>query len=258
MRSGIALWRPLVAAFAAALLLCRAALVLAVPPAPTFDGAGDFAAQWPAQGHAVFEVRHVGSGVVVGRSEHRWQHDGQKWSVKSVTEPAGLASLFSRARALQESRGIFVPGGLQPLEFHTEKNGKPKDSARFDLVAGRIALGNGENVPLAGRTQDLLSLFYQLGAEDLARSRFTLILTTGRKVATYEVAVRPVETLESGAGRHQARPLRIVPAGDAQGNERTEVWLDVANRLPVRIRYRDRKGEVFDQMLASLELGNPK
>lgn len=247
-------WRPLIAA----VLLSLSVPAGAVPPAPVIDGAAGFAAQWPAQGSAVFEVRHVGSGVVVGRSEHRWKHDGRQWRLKSVTEPAGLASLFSHARAVQESRGIFVSGGLQPLEFRTEKNGKPKDSARFDPAAESIELGNGKRVPMTGRTQDLLSLFYQLGAEDLAQPRFTLAITTGRKVASYEVVVRAIQTLDSGVGQHQVMPLHIVPAGDTESTERTEVWLDVANHLPVRIRYRDRKGDVFDQKLTSLELGKQK
>lgn len=239
-------------------LLCWAAFAIAVPPAPTFGDDANFTLQWPRQGRAVFEVRHAGSGVVVGRSEHRWQHDGQRWSLRSVTEPAGLAALFSQARAVQESHGVFVPGGLQPLEFHTEKNGKPKDSARFDLVAGSIELGNGNRVSMPGPTQDLLSLFYQLGAENLAQPRFTLAITTGRKLATYEVEVRAIQTLDSGFGQHQVIPLHLVPAGDTKSAERTEVWLDVANHLPVRIRYRDRKGDVFDQKLTSLELGNQK
>lgn len=239
----------------AVLLLCWAAVL----PAPTF--AADLAARWATQGRAVFEVRHAGSGFVVGHSEHRWQHDGRRWNLRLATEPAGLVSLFSQARAVQESHGIFVPGGLQPLEYRTEKNGKPKGHARFDPAAGRIELGNGESVPLAGQTQDLLSLFYQLGAEDLARPRFTLALTTGRKVAAYQVSVRGTQTLDSGVGQHQVWHLRIVPATEAQNAESaesTEVWLDTTSRLPVRIRHRDRKGDVFDQILTSLEPGSQK
>lgn len=250
--------RPLWLTLVTLVLLCRAGFAAAVPPAPTF------AAQWATQGRAVFEVRHAGSGLVVGRSEHRWQHDGRRWSLRLATEPAGVAALFSKARAVQESHGIFVPGGLQPLEFRSEKNGKPKGSARFDPVAGRIELGTGERVPMNGQTQDLLSLFYQLGAEDLTRSRFTLALTTGRKLAAYQVSVRGTQTLDSGVGQHQVRHLRIVPAGDAQqaesveSTESTEVWLDTTSRLPVRIRHRDRKGDVFDQILMSLEPGSQK
>jgi len=155
---------------------------------------------------------------------------------------------------VQESRGIFVPGGLQPLEFQTEKNGKPKDSARFDPAAGRIELRNGKIEPLAGRTQDLLSMFYQLGAEDLTRPRFLLAVTTGRKFANYEVVVRGTDTLDSAIGQHRVRHLRIVPAGETQSAESTEVWLDTESRLPLRIRHRDRKGEAFDQIITLIEL----
>lgn len=249
-----ATWRP----FATVALLCWTVFAAAAPSAPPPGGTADLAVQWPAQGRAVFDVRHAGSGIVVGRSEHRWQHDGRRWSLRSVTEPAGFASLFSQARAVQESRGIFVAGGLQPLEFKTEKNGKPRDSARFDPAAGRIQLGNGDSIPLHERTQDLLSLFYQLGAEDLARPRFTLVLTTGRKVGNYDVAVRGIETIDSAIGQHRVRHLRIVPAGETQSAESTEVWLDTTSRLPVKIRHRDRKGEVFDQLLTTLEQGNPQ
>lgn len=243
---------------AAGALLCWTTLAVAVPPAPAAGEAARFAAQWPAQGRAVFEVRHGGSGVVVGRSEHRWQHDGQRWSLHATTAPAGLAALFSQARATQESRGVFVAGGLQPLEFLTERNGQPKDSARFDLASGSIELGNGERAPLSGRTQDLLSLFYQLGAEDLARPRFVITLTTGRKLADYEVTVRATQTLQTGSGTHRVHHLQIVAAAGAQSGESTEIWLDTTHRLPVKIRHRDRNGGVFDQTLVSLEIGNQK
>jgi negative regulator of sigma E activity len=35
--------------------------------------------------------------------------------------------------------------------------------------------------------------------------------------------------------------------------DHTEVWLDAETRLPLRIRHRDRKGDIFDQIAISIE-----
>lgn len=231
------------------LALCAAPAV-AAPPA--------WADLWPRNGRVVFEVRQVSSGLVVGRSEHRWQHDGKEWSLRSVTEPAGVVAIFSKARAIQESRGMFVAAGLQPLEFRTEKNGKARDRARFDPVARRVELTSGEQLPFVPPTQDLLSLFYQVGAMNLAEGRATLHMTTGRKLREYQLVAGRSETLDTALGPRGARLLTVTAAGEPADEERTEIWLDAATRLPLLIRYRDRKGEVFDQAVMQMSIGDKR
>lgn len=227
-------------------LVCRCALA-AAPAWPDV---------WPRTGQVVFEVRQASSGLVVGRNEHRWQHDGREWSIRSTTEPAGVAAMFSKARALQESRGVFVAGGgMQPLEFRSERKGKDSGGARFDLAARQVALGGGEVLSFAVPTQDLLSLFYQLGALNLEGGSATLAMTTGRKLKDYRVSAGAVERIETALGARSARHLAIVAANAPEDRELTEVWLDTATRLPVRIRYRDRRGDTFDQILSSMNLG---
>lgn len=210
---------------------------------------------WPRAGQAVFEVRQASSGLVVGRNEHRWQHDGREWSIRSTTEPAGVAAMFSKARAVQESRGVFVAGGMQPLEFRSERKGKDSGGARFDLAARQVALGGGEVLPFSVPTQDLLSLFYQLGALNLEGGSATFAMTTGRKLKDYRVSAGAVERIETALGARPARHLAIAAAHAPEDRELTEVWLDTATRLPVRIRYRDRRGDTFDQLLSSMNLG---
>lgn len=213
---------------------------------------------WPRSGQMVFEVRQVSTGLVVGRNEHRWEHDGRQWSLRSVTEPVGVAAVFSKARAIQESRGVFIADGMQPIEFRTERNGKAKDRVRFDLAARRVELTDGELLPFVPPTQDLLSLFYQTGAMNPAEGRATLHMTTGRKLREYLLVADGIETLDTALGPRGVRRLTVTAAGKSADGERTEIWLDTVTRLPLRIRYRDRKGETFDQAVTQMNIGDKR
>jgi hypothetical protein len=152
---------------------------------------------------------------------------------------------------VQESRGLFAATGLQPLEFKNERDGKLKDSVRFDLEQRRIFLGNGQSAALGASVQDLLSLFYQLGAAALDVAEFTMTVATGRKVANYLVTVGETLKLDTPLGERSVRHLKV--AG-ASRDDATEIWFDTLTHLPMKIRHRDRKGEVFDQIATAIEL----
>lgn len=227
----------------------EAAPLSAVPPAPTFAGI------WPQRGRIVYQVTRGEGGLIVGQAEHVWKHDGETYELRALTETVGLAALFRPAQVVQESRGIFVVAGLQPLEFKTERDGKLTGSARFDASQGRIFLGNGNSAPLVAAAQDLLSLFYQLGAMPLDTLEFTLSVTTGRKVAGYTVVVGDAQKLDTALGERSVRHLKVT--GNAR-DDATEIWLDNATHLPLKIRHRDRKGEIFDQTATAVELQTPE
>ena len=74
---------------------------VAVSPAPTF------ADVWPRGGRLVFNIVR-GDGFWVGKAEHSWRHDGQRYQLRAVTETIGLAALFHSATVTQESSGIFL------------------------------------------------------------------------------------------------------------------------------------------------------
>lgn len=226
-------------------VVAEAAVAAAVPPAPSF------ARQWPRAGRIVYQVTRGEEGFIVGQSEQSWMHDGETYKLQAVTETTGLAALFHPVRVVQESRGGFDEAGLRPREFDTQRDGKPQGSARFDAVQGRIFFGGGQSAAFPPAAQDLLSLFYQLGAIAFDVPQFALTVTTGRKVATFAVAIGPQQELETPLGPRQARHLRIT--GSAR-EDATEIWLDADSRLPLRIRHRDRKGEIFDQVATTIEL----
>jgi hypothetical protein len=151
-----------------------------------------------------------------------------------------LAALFQPVQVMQSSRGNFTATGLQPLEFKTERDGKPKVSTRFDTL---------ENT--AAPVQDMLSLFYQLGAVSFDVPEFAVKIQTGRKVAKFVVMVGETLTLDLPLGTYTVRHLKI--AG-GKNEDSTEIWLDTVSRLPLKIRHRDRKGEVFDQIATTITL----
>lgn len=220
---------------------------LAVQPAPTFV----HAEIWPRQGRVVFQVTRGEGGLIVGQAEHTWHHDGTNYELRAVTETVGLAALFRPARVSQESRGSFAASGLQPLEFRAERDNKPKDSLRFDYTTGQLTLTNGLNAAFPAGTQDLLSLFYQLGAYSFELGEFPVSVSTGRKIAYFVVAVSDAQKLDSPLGERSVRHLKIT--GTAR-EDFTEIWVDTQTRLPLKIRHRDRKGEIFDQIATAIEL----
>lgn len=212
----------------------------AVPPAPTFP----YAQNWPSSGRIVFQVTRGEGGLIVGQGEHRWSHDDLRYELHAVTETTGLAALFRPAQVTLTSRGTFVATGLQPLEFKSERDGKPKDSVRFDAA-------QGESLPV----QDMLSLFYQLGAASFNVPEFALRVQTGRKIANFLVVVGQMFKLDSPLGERNTYHLKIAAGADGDS---TEIWLDALTRLPLKIRHRDRKGEVFDQVATTIQLETPE
>lgn len=188
--------------------------------------------------------------MVVGQSEQRWEHDGTRYSLHAVTETTGLAALFRPAKVVQDSRGIFDAAGLRPLEFEVLREGKSKESVRFDPDQGMIFLAKGQTAPFVAAAQDQLSLFYQLAALSFDVAQFPLAIATGRKLASFIVAIGDEFVLEVPQGPRQVRHLKV--AGNAR-EDATEIWLDVETRLPLKIRHRDRKGEIFDQIAITIE-----
>lgn len=218
--------------------------MLPVLPPPTF------ADRWPRTGRIVYQVTRGEQGLIVGQSEQRWEHDGTRYSLHAEIETTGLAALFRPVKLVQDSRGVFDATGLRPLAFETQRDGKPQGSVRFEPEQGRIVLARGGSVPFVPAAQDLLSLFFQLAALSFDVPEYPLMVTTGRKVATYTISVGEELSLETPQGPRRVRHLKV--GGNAR-EDSTEIWLDVESRLPLKIRHRDRKGEVFDQNATLIE-----
>lgn len=227
-------------------------------PAPTIEPAAPVAVKiaLPAKGRLRYVITRGEGGFVIGQSVHSWEHDGFRYTLKSLTETTGLAAIFKPAQVLQSSQGEVTPEGLKPFAFRHERTGGI-DTATFDWQRRVVAYGGSEESIVAG-TQDMLSMYYQVVLLAPKSGVLEMPIATGRKLETFRLEVLGEETLAlSGAER---RVLRI---RTRSGNDMIELWLRVgegaeARGLPLKIRFTDRKGEIFDQIADDLDSAEAK
>ena len=207
----------------------------------------------PATGTIRYAILKESLGLQVGRAEHRWEftEDG-RYRLTGITETSGLVSLFKPIRLETESSGRLVAGGLQPETYRTLKNGKDAgENADFDWSTAEVRLARDGSVqPIAKGTQDILSLNYQLAYLGGLAEGSVIGVVTGRKYERYAVDSLGEEEIETPAGRFRALHLRAIT------DKTTEVGIALdRQRLPVRIRLTDKKGESFEQV--ATEIGSP-
>ena len=215
---------------------------------------------WPHQGRIRFTVTRGEreQTTLVGQSTHTWRHDDASYTLQTLTETVGLAALFRPAKVVQTSEGTLGAEGLAPTEFRVERMDRSAERARFDRDAMKVTLFAGERVrreaPLAAGSQDILSQIYQIG---LARSaRVDLMIATGKNYGRYAYEAVGEEKIATRFG--ELRTWHVKAAG-MPGEQSMELWLAADYRnLPVRIRYLDRKGEVFEQNAVELEVDGAK
>ena len=232
-----------------------AALTPASTPAPA-----PVELPWPHQGRIRFTVTRGEreQTTLVGQSTHTWRHDDASYTLQTLTETVGLAALFRPAKVVQTSEGTLGAEGLAPTEFRVERMDRSAERARFDRNAMKVTLFAGERVrreaPLAAGSQDILSQIYQIG---LARSaRVDLMIATGKNYGRYAYEAVGEEKIATRFG--ELRTWHVKAAG-MPGEQSMELWLAADYRnLPVRIRYLDRKGEVFEQNAVEMEVDGAK
>lgn len=207
----------------------------------------------PRQGRIRFSISRGDQGFVIGQAVHRWSHDGKRYTLNSVTETTGIAAIFRPVQVMQTSEGEIDAVGLHPSEFHTEKNGVAGDAASFDWASMKLKLsaGSQREVTLVAGAQDMLSMFYQIGAVFpwVPLETNEIMVATGRKFERYAFEVVREETLTTKLGEMRTLHLRT-----AAGVEAIDVWvcLDL-HGLPSKIRYTDRQGESFEQVADEIE-----
>lgn len=227
------------------------------PPIDTAPAAAKAETAWPRQGRIRFIVtRGEGEhGMQIGESTHTWRHDGEKYVLQAVTEATGIVALFHEVRIVQTSEGAIRAEGLQPQVFAVERRGRLAEGVRFDWTAGKATLMRGgqprREMAAAAGAQDVLSQIYQIGLAGVA-ARLELMIATGKNYGRYAYEAVGDETLATPFGALRTWHVRT-PA--LPGEQAMELWLASDHRnLPVRIRFIDRKGEVFDQNAVELEI----
>lgn len=207
----------------------------------------------PGSGRLRFDVLKGEQGFIVGRAEHDWRIDGDRYTLTSTMETTGIVALFADVQLGQLSVGRIDAEGLHPDAFQdNRKDGRYRSV--FDWERGALTLSNGKVMPLEPGAQDLLSMFYQFALYPLDTPKLALMVTTGRKFERYVFRIeRDVELwLNRATDDAPIRTYHLSYRGrEAEG---VDVWLarDKA-RLPVKIRYTDRKGGVTEMVAQEVE-----
>jgi hypothetical protein len=207
----------------------------------------------PASGTIRYAIFMGTRGFQIGRAEHTWEftEDG-RYRLTGMTETSGLVALFKTIRFENESRGRLVAGGLQPESYRTRKNGQDaNENADFDWTAAAVHLSRGDKTrSIVPGTQDILSLNYQLAYLPRPEAGATVGVITGKKYERHALDSLGEEDLVTPAGHFRTLHLR------ALGSNVTEIWIALdRHRLPVKIRFTDKKGDVYEQV--ATEIGTP-
>ena len=230
------------------------------PPEPAAE-TDKFEVGLPGQGRIRFAVFYGTRGLMVGQSIHTWRQDGSTYAIRNVAETVGLASLFHRAKVVQESRGELSERGFVPEEYSLARDdsGRPSEAARFDWKARRVTLvrdGRQTDTELLDGTEDILSMVYQLVLFPPKETHMEIPVVTGKSYRPQFFEVVGEERVAIRLGDFRALHVRVGTAGEAT----TELWLalDYKN-LPLRIRFTDpRKGEVYEQVATDIEFEDIK
>lgn len=207
----------------------------------------------PGSGRLRFDVLKGEGGFIVGRAEHDWRIDGDRYALSSTMETTGIVALFADVRLGQLSVGRIDADGLHPDAFQdNRKDGRYR--SEFDWERGTLTLSNGKVMPLAPGAQDLLSMFYQFALYPLDTPELALMVTTGRKFERYVFRIERDVELWLNRATDDAPIWTYHLSYRGREAEGVDVWLarDKA-RLPVKIRYTDRRGGVTEMVAQEVE-----
>ncbi len=205
----------------------------------------------PSRGRIEYRVERGDQGFQVGRAVHQWEVVEGAYRIVATTETSGLVGLFRPLQVELESRGRLTATGLRPEQFRSRQTQREtEEGADFDWDAMRLQLRTRPPQPLSPGTQDLLSLYYQLGLMDKLTTGTSLPIVTGKKLTTYPLEVVGDETIETPAGTFRCLHLRV------QGSTTTDLWLAYDRALlPVRVQHADRRGDLYVQVVTAIDLG---
>lgn len=215
----------------------------------------------PRKGRITFNVVSGRDRFPVGRTVQSWAVDGDRYQLASTSETTGIVDLFRSQHRNYFSRGTVTREGLRPETFLVSRDrgrarGIDEARARFNWDTASITLGPASAQraePLLPRSQDLVSMMFQLGLDPPPPGRMRLPVTNGSRLDVYEIEVLPEEAIETPLGTLRALPLKQVRIAR---EETMQVWLASEYRyLPVRIVFFNRDGEpAGEQMVSEIRL----
>lgn len=201
-----------------------------------------------------FDVAKGPDQAPMGRVTHYFERDGTHYLIRSVTKATGLAALFVTGRYVQESRGTLSAVGLRPEHFSVRRGRVEKvESTDFDWSSARATVsadGHSHSWNLRPGAQDQLSVLHQMSLM-IDALPVGMMVTNGRRFFDMNIEIVGRDWVTTGIGLVPAVHLR----GQREGGLRLDVWLAPKyGNLPVKVRFQDRRGEEFEQVLAEMKV----
>jgi Protein of unknown function (DUF3108) len=200
---------------------------------------------FPKQLRLTFAVHKGADGFMTGEIHHQLDINGDRYTLKSVRQTAGLASLRNSDRLIQASHGKIGEHGLQPDTFDEKeitRDGKQSLQATFDWAAQKLRFSHGDETTLPADAQDTLSFLYQLSQLPMNGEFFPLPVSDGTQLQQYQIEIGTKEDIATPMGKLRALHLRKM---HAQGEAYFEIWLGLEYRLlPVKFIQVDSSGNV--------------
>ncbi len=198
-----------------------------------------------------YAVQSGEGGFTLGQAVYSWLLRDGRYSLVSVTEAKGIASLFIGGKIVQTSEGRVTPSGLQPEQFWMAKGERRQPPVQFDWAQKRLVLPGG-SLDLPALAQDLLSFPFHISmtVREGEGEEWLLPITNGKKLREYGFRVLGHETLPLGEAQIETLHLQ----GGRTGEGSMDVWLAPARHwLPVRIRTLDQKGKMMVLNLEAID-----
>lgn len=204
---------------------------------------------FPKHLQLTFKVRQDGEGSTSGEIRDRLDIHGNRYTLRSERQAAGLGS---SERLIRTSSGKIVEHGLQPDTYDEERisrDGKQGVQATFDWAADKLRFADGSVSALPEEAQDTLSFIYQISQLPLHAEFFALPVSDGSQLQQYQIEIGTKQELATPMGKMQALYLRKM---HAPGEAYFEIWLGLQYRmLPVKFRLVDGSEQVIEEYVIS-------
>ncbi len=215
----------------------------------------------PSSGRLVYHLTHSNYPGSVARTVVEWSIDeaGRRYETRLQAAVGGIALVSSI------SVGRIDAGGFMPERYSQRTTTRAETAVNFDWAGARVtySASRAEN-PLVAGMQDPLSIQFQVpvlaqraGERLHAGQRLPLEVARPSKVDRVEFVVGGKESIKTTAGQTVA-VFKLEALRHGVAEQGWEFWLAPdLYWLPVRIRLTDRRGQVWDNVLAALP-GTPE
>lgn len=192
----------------------------------------------PDKLHIEYRVTTGGANIGTNVRTLERQADGT-YTHSLRTRPEGMARMFTRVEWVEEGRLRVRDGRVEPLSYTKYRVGSKnprRKSVTFDRDNGKLIFSDGRIEPLPPGIMDEASIAYAFMLQTPSEAATgQLLLTNGKRVATYDYRMLRNETLSTKIGKLETRVVEWRTRG-GDGEEKFTAWLAPAQGwLPVKV-----------------------